>query len=400
VSPAQHDGPVIGARHHPLEAEADRIADRIAAAPADGSRGTTIPVQRVSVNADSRGDRAPASVERALDGPGRSLDPALREDMEQRFGHPLTRVRLHADAAAAKSAADVDARAYTVGDDVVFGAGQFAPATAEGRRLIAHEVAHVLQQSGSHGYLQRAGPAMAELSTTEGQLAPGPAQPPASAGMGLDQPDCSTRVADVFWLGPTYVDGARPECGFAEIHLLEEMSSYGVVRADYPLPQIPCEEGNTKSHGTWLRYGSHEWRVLEIRNDGVDVMNACGDEDTLGLAGSPPPKPAPGPPPEHSVKVADGKLGSGTVLTFDGCARIEFIPDGPGETRSWVREVWKDPRGQGDFAIYVPERGEKVPYAPNDLSGMVRVQLVGDKCGQPLPPPEVEPEPVPGMITE
>ena len=49
--------------------------------------------------------------------------------MEQRFGHPLTRVRVHADAAAAQSAADVDARAYTVGDDIVFGAGQYAPDT-------------------------------------------------------------------------------------------------------------------------------------------------------------------------------------------------------------------------------------------------------------------------------
>jgi hypothetical protein len=66
--------------------------------------------------------------------------------MEPRFGHDFSRVRIHADESAAKSAAAVEASAYTVGHDVVFGAGQYAPDTSRGRSLLAHELAHIVQQ--------------------------------------------------------------------------------------------------------------------------------------------------------------------------------------------------------------------------------------------------------------
>ena len=71
--------------------------------------------------------------------------------MESRFGHDFSTVRVHSDAAAEQSARDVNAHAYTVGHDIVFGAGQFGPGTREGQRLIAHELAHVVQQSGATG---------------------------------------------------------------------------------------------------------------------------------------------------------------------------------------------------------------------------------------------------------
>jgi hypothetical protein len=67
--------------------------------------------------------------------------------MERRFGHAFGQVRIHTDAAAAESARSVDALAYTVGSDVVFAAGRYAPKAAEGRRLLAHELTHVVQQS-------------------------------------------------------------------------------------------------------------------------------------------------------------------------------------------------------------------------------------------------------------
>jgi hypothetical protein len=85
--------------------------------------------------------------------------------MEQRFGHDFSGVRVHSGATAEQSARDVNARAYTVGHNIVFGAGQFAPITHEGRRLIAHELAHVVQQSGIDG--NRVG-----HSTGKGGLAP------------------------------------------------------------------------------------------------------------------------------------------------------------------------------------------------------------------------------------
>ena len=104
-------------------------------------------IQRYTGQATGQTDSAPASVDRVLASSGRPLEPALQQDMEQRFGHDFSQVRVHSGAAAEQSARDVNAHAYTVGHDMVFGTGQFAPGTHEGRRLIAHELAHVVQRA-------------------------------------------------------------------------------------------------------------------------------------------------------------------------------------------------------------------------------------------------------------
>jgi hypothetical protein len=90
----------------------------------------------------------PSIVHDVLRSPGRSLDAATRDFFEGRFGHDFSQVRVHTDARAAESARAVNALAYTVGRDVVFGAGQYAPESSEGRRLLAHELVHVEQQGG------------------------------------------------------------------------------------------------------------------------------------------------------------------------------------------------------------------------------------------------------------
>ena len=69
--------------------------------------------------------------------------------MERRFGADFSGVRIHADSAAARSARDVNAHAYTVGRHIAFASGRFAPDTTQGRRLLAHELTHVVQQSGA-----------------------------------------------------------------------------------------------------------------------------------------------------------------------------------------------------------------------------------------------------------
>lgn len=88
----------------------------------------------------------PTIVHEALRSPGQPLDSTTREFMEPRFGHDLSRVRVHMDTRAAESARAVNALAYTVGHDVVFGHNQYAPATRRGLRLIAHELTHTIQQ--------------------------------------------------------------------------------------------------------------------------------------------------------------------------------------------------------------------------------------------------------------
>jgi Domain of unknown function (DUF4157) len=90
----------------------------------------------------------PPIVHEVLSSPGQPLDVGTRAFMEPRFGHDFSHMRVHADAQAAESARSVNALAYTVGQHVVFGAGQYEPETSKGKRLLAHELTHVVQQQG------------------------------------------------------------------------------------------------------------------------------------------------------------------------------------------------------------------------------------------------------------
>ncbi|MBB3178423.1 DUF4157 domain-containing protein [Variovorax sp. Sphag1AA] len=91
----------------------------------------------------------PASVHRVLQESGSPIEPGLRHDMERRFDADFSSVRIHSGPAAEASASDVDAKAYTVGQSIVFGAGRQASDAGEGRRLLAHELTHVIQQRGA-----------------------------------------------------------------------------------------------------------------------------------------------------------------------------------------------------------------------------------------------------------
>lgn len=94
----------------------------------------------------TRGMSVPSVVREVLRLSGQPLDTGTRAYMEPRFGHDFSQVRVHTDAKAAESARTVNALAYTVGRDVVFGAGQYAPRSSIGQRLLAHELTHVVQQ--------------------------------------------------------------------------------------------------------------------------------------------------------------------------------------------------------------------------------------------------------------
>ena len=98
----------------------------------------------------------PPLVHEVLRSPGESLTPDDRAFFEPRFGFDLSHVRIHADAAAAESARSVAAQAYTVGRDITFAEGLYQPGADAGRQLLAHELAHVVQQSGGTARLRRA----------------------------------------------------------------------------------------------------------------------------------------------------------------------------------------------------------------------------------------------------
>jgi hypothetical protein len=111
----------------------------------EGCASTALSLQR-SPTSGSEPMKAPPIVGDVLRSPGQPLDRATRAFFELRFGHDFNRVRIHTDSQAAESARAINALAYTVGRDVVFGAGGFDPSTDCGKRLLAHELAHTIQQ--------------------------------------------------------------------------------------------------------------------------------------------------------------------------------------------------------------------------------------------------------------
>lgn len=98
--------------------------------------------------AAANGNFAPPIVHEVLRSPGQPLDAATRSFMEPRFGHDFSKVRVHTDARSGQSAKAVRANAYTVGDQIVFADSLFDPQGASGRELLAHELAHVVQNEG------------------------------------------------------------------------------------------------------------------------------------------------------------------------------------------------------------------------------------------------------------
>jgi hypothetical protein len=144
-----------------FEREADRSASKVMAGHrSEGgwslSRMTIVPPDRKAENAlpteaaaGSSPDTAPPSVHEALRSPGKPLDHDIRTFMESGFGHDFGDVRIVADDTAARSAQAITANAYTVGEKIVFNRGQYSPESERGRRLLAHELTHVLQPAPS-----------------------------------------------------------------------------------------------------------------------------------------------------------------------------------------------------------------------------------------------------------
>ena len=196
----------IGAPNDRFEQEAERVADQVMRMPdpSIGARSAPLGVQRLCAECEEEVQRQPVEDEEelqmkrapgatteigpglqtrisALGGGGQPLAPSLRGFFEPRFGHDFSQVHLHQGSQASEVARALGARAYTLGQDVVFGQGEYRPGSDQGRRLIAHELTHVVQQAGAfRPFVQRQGPEA--LSTTEGQLLPAPPCPVSADG--------------------------------------------------------------------------------------------------------------------------------------------------------------------------------------------------------------------------
>ena len=130
------------------ERQADQVADEVMGSQATG-------VEREDSSTSFKSNRATTGALHDL-GSGEPLDPATRSSFEPSFGADFSGVRVHSDENAAKSARDLNARAFTVGSDVVFAEGEYQPHSNEGKHLLAHELAHVVQQGAGPAMVQRA----------------------------------------------------------------------------------------------------------------------------------------------------------------------------------------------------------------------------------------------------
>jgi hypothetical protein len=183
----------VGPTGDHYEQEADRIAEHVMRMPVPGptttSRGGEAlqrkcreceeeeshgPLSRkVTGSAVPTKTLAPPIVHEVLRSPGRPLDNATRAFFEPRFGRNFGHVRVHTDDRAAASAASVRALAYTVGNNLVFGAGQYAPDSPKGRQLLAHELTHVQQQQRPGAEMIQRYDESTEPNTKLGQVAAG-----------------------------------------------------------------------------------------------------------------------------------------------------------------------------------------------------------------------------------
>jgi len=285
----------IGATSDPLEAEADRVADQVmgmaapspqlnvsGAGPAvrrkcacEGSGAECPECQKKKEEKLQRKAQSPAPVEappivhNVLRSPGQALDSETRAFMEPRLNHDLSRVRIHTGPSAEASARAVNALAYTVGQDAVFAAGQYNPRTHEGRRLLAHELSHTIQQSsghdaaagsstngGAHGVLQRQHNS-GDPQGTPGQLPPvqvpgagitvipGPPDLTSLAGLTVPLPS-SLRLTNALSAGsgPTFVADVAPRR--LVLTLLDGIDLSTSTRSGTPPNSAPSAENQAR----------------------------------------------------------------------------------------------------------------------------------------------------------
>jgi len=131
------------------EREADRVADEVMRMPAE--TGPVSLAMKPMPNQDSGGTQweAPPIVHDVLRSPGRPLDANERRFMEARFGHDFSGVRIHHGRDAHRASRAINARAFTIGSNIGFAYGTYRPRTVEGKKLLAHELTHTIQQTDS-----------------------------------------------------------------------------------------------------------------------------------------------------------------------------------------------------------------------------------------------------------
>lgn len=203
------------------EHEADRVARQVTSIPDHRLAAVAPPALRrlpaPSPN-PAPGDM-PGGIHEVLRSPGQRLDPPVRDFFEARFGYDLSEVRVHDDAQAAASAQAIAADAYTTGAHIAFAAGRHRPDTAQGRELLAHELAHVVQQNAGDTAVIRRAPAPAEYQG-DAPRTTAPAAP-------VSNP--TPRVSDDDWIGALEILRLQSPGDFLKLLIANEGIFYPIL---------------------------------------------------------------------------------------------------------------------------------------------------------------------------
>jgi len=308
------------------------------------ARCAASPLGPLPARSTSGAEHVPEAAAGAVDtlgGRGQALDTGVRSVMEARFGHDFSRVRVHADGDAARAAAALGAHAWTAGEHVVFGRGEYAPGHREGNWLLAHELAHVVQQAAAPAALSRMpAPGQAssedaferEASAAADRVAAGQ---PAALTTGRRTPmiqRASERPRVKIATAPCGLDSEK----FAEIvarhaakHQINPILTTDKVTVTCRNPQL-CDVVFTKLPVTvavrwdlrvpWVvagwdtKTGRKACRWLYRCEEGglvlSDTEDKCLEDNTLGPPGGPgsPPGPAPTPAPPPPPRTRPGDL--------------------------------------------------------------------------------------------
>jgi hypothetical protein len=256
---------------------------------------------------------------------GRPLERATRERLEPRLGIALDQVRVHTDARAAESARLIDARAYTVGADIVFGAGEYAPGSAEGEHLLAHELAHVAQQAAGASSRVR-------LEPLEGATPQAPDDP-------LERH--ADTVADSVIAGRSATSLLARAPALGRPNGVPKLQMKGKAKAASPKP--PVRTSDLVASEQLVNFGDSEIkmptmpRAVQITNAGGETIGAL-EIEKLGPNAD-----------QFFVVVGDGPIKPGGSVTLG----VDFVPDGFGNRSCLVRVASRDPSAE----TYVMVRG-------------------------------------------
>lgn len=285
---------------------------------------------------------APPIVHEVLRSPGRPLDRSVRAALEPRFKHDFSHVRIHTDGKASESARAVNASAYTVGRDIVFAANRYAPATGTGAGLLAHELAHTIQQGGAGSFgsaaLEINHPADAgerEADRAAAATVTGfAAEPLSAAAVGVQRQTA----------------GPGPGSQAASDSLIENVSPFlaSAIGSTSLHGFDPGRAGLKAAHKTKLDWTAHHIVVL-LRQYSLSTVRVTGFGDKAGTAAA---KLTLASARAGSVKQAlvDGKVPQdiitteGKVAGSPGTVKVSFHPKAfPANLRGFVFSGDKKP---------------------------------------------------------